>query len=149
MLGGDTRSGHGVEAVGLQLVAQLHQGVVIAPVAEHRHGDGQSPIALKTALHKGQQLVGDAACVSRRAEDHQVAGAIAPGLLSSLGQGKIVIGHGDAQRCPHSVGHGTDHLFGIARGAEKHGVYFRYLHCSRSSIFLRMNFCARQVSTIK
>ena len=121
-------SGDRVEAVLLQLVADLDQAVVKAAVAEGHDRDGQGAVSLEEGLDGGQDLVGDPAGVDRRPENDQLAGGVFPQAPAEVGQGDIVLMKGNSLAAGKGLRDGIGDLFGVSRRTETDGGDFFQFH---------------------
>ena len=120
---------HAGEAAGRQQLAQLHQRVVIVPVAVADHGHCQRAIALNRSDVLDEQ-VGHPAGVHGGAEDHQVSLAELLRFPADLGKGEVEGLQGCAGLVSQAAGNSGDHLLGGVGGAEiggPHGLDFHGL----------------------
>ena len=127
MLAGEGPPGDGDEASGGEGEGQLHEGVVIGPVAvaHHRHGQGSVP---PEGGDEWDQQIGHPPGVHRSAQDHQVSGAEGPGRLPGLGEGEVVGLQGGAGLPGQPGGDAVHHGPGGVGGAEPGGPHGLYGH---------------------
>ena len=89
---------HAAEAVLLEDVPQLYEGVVIVPVAEQHHRHRQRSPAPDLFPQERQQHIGHPPGVYRRSQHHQVRLAEIQLLLPDLGPGEVQTAAGRRQQ---------------------------------------------------
>ena len=113
---------HAGEAAGRQQLAQLHQRVVIVPVAEQHHRNGQRPRTAQLIPQPWHQQIGHPSGIGGAAHHRQIAGGDDQFPLPRFRQGIAVRVVLCAQCLRQTAGNARDGLFRGAGAAEPDGV---------------------------
>ena len=113
---------HAGEAAGRQKLGQLHQRVVIVPVAEQHHRNGQRPRTAQPIPQPGHQQIGHPPGIGGAAHHRQIAGGDGQFPLPRFRQGIAILDIPGAQCLRQTAGNARDGLFRGAGAAEPDGV---------------------------